>query len=131
MLVLSRGEAGSAGTPEGREQESRKAARLIGASIEFLDFGGDCHLEYSPAKTRSESRPRFRRFKPANRLAPGIRRKSASGSCRGREAGPRSCRSPATAGWRTEIDAPHRVSSLFFYNITQHMQNPTSSSIMI
>ena len=39
MLVLSRGEAGSAGTPEGREQESRNAARLMGASIEFLDFG--------------------------------------------------------------------------------------------
>ena len=42
MLILSRGEAGSAGTPELREQESRSAARLIGATIDFLDLGGDC-----------------------------------------------------------------------------------------
>ena len=48
MLILSRGEAGSAGTPEGREQESRNAARLIGASIDFMAFDGDCHLEYTP-----------------------------------------------------------------------------------
>jgi len=49
MLVLSRGEAGSNGTPESREAESREAAKKIGAAIEFLDFGGDCHIEQTPA----------------------------------------------------------------------------------
>ena len=38
MLVLSRGEAGSAGTPEGRERESRKAARLMGADGRISGF---------------------------------------------------------------------------------------------
>src|SRR6266852_423427 len=51
ILVASRGEAASSGTPEEREQEARKAAGLIGASIDFLDFGGDCHIEYKPANT--------------------------------------------------------------------------------
>ena len=63
ILVLSRGEAGSAGTPEGREQESRDAASLIGASIEFLEFGGDCHLEYSPQNAFRIAR-QIRDFKP-------------------------------------------------------------------
>ncbi len=48
LLVLSRGEAGSSGTPDQREQESRKAARLMGAAIKFLDFGGDCQMRYGP-----------------------------------------------------------------------------------
>lgn len=44
MLVLSKGEAASNGTPEQREEESRKAAELMGAKISFLDFGGDSHI---------------------------------------------------------------------------------------
>src|SRR5258708_36003731 len=48
LLVLSRGEASSNGTPENREAESRAAAKLMGAELEFLDFGGDCHIERAP-----------------------------------------------------------------------------------
>lgn len=47
-IVCSLGEAGSAGTPEGRKQESIEAAKISGAEIEFLDFGGDCHIQYNP-----------------------------------------------------------------------------------
>ena len=68
LLVLSRGEAGSAGTPEGREQEARNAASLIGAAIEFLDFGGDCHLEYSP-QNAFRIAAEIRKFKPQIVLA--------------------------------------------------------------
>src|SRR6202453_1006336 len=42
LLVLSLGEAGTSGTPQIRERESRDAAAKMGAAIEFLDFGGDC-----------------------------------------------------------------------------------------
>ncbi len=49
MLVLSKGEAGSNGTPEERVEESQKAARLMGADLEFIDLGGDAHLECKPA----------------------------------------------------------------------------------
>lgn len=47
MIVCSRGEAGTSGSPDIREQESRNAAQLIGAEIEFLDYNGDCHIEYT------------------------------------------------------------------------------------
>ncbi len=45
LCVCSRGESGTNGTPEEREAESRAAAELLGAKIEFLDLGGDAHIE--------------------------------------------------------------------------------------
>jgi N-acetylglucosamine malate deacetylase 1 len=47
LCVCSRGEAGSNGTPEERENEARSAAKIIGAELTFFDFGGDSHLEAS------------------------------------------------------------------------------------
>jgi len=68
-LVLSRGEAGSAGTPESREKESRDAATRMGAEIEFLEFAGDCRLEYTPANAFRIARE-IRTFQPDIVLAP-------------------------------------------------------------
>ncbi|MGZ5021922.1 MAG: PIG-L deacetylase family protein [Chthoniobacterales bacterium] len=45
LCVCSRGESGTNGTPEEREAEARRAADLLGAKIEFLDLGGDAHIE--------------------------------------------------------------------------------------
>ena len=45
LCVCSRGEAGSNGTPDEREAEARRAAQILGATIEFLELGGDGHLE--------------------------------------------------------------------------------------
>ncbi|MEQ1945682.1 MAG: PIG-L family deacetylase [Bryobacteraceae bacterium] len=69
LLVLSKGEAASNGTPESREAEARAAAKLIGAELEFLDFGGDCHMEYKP-KHAFEIAAEIRRFRPEIVLAP-------------------------------------------------------------
>src|SRR5215467_5530842 len=69
LLVLSRGEAGSSGTPESREQEARRAARLMGAAIDFLDLGGDCHLQYTP-QNGFKIAAEIRKFQPAIVLAP-------------------------------------------------------------
>lgn len=48
LCVCSRGESGSNGTPQEREAETRKAAGLLGAHLDFLDLGGDCRIEASP-----------------------------------------------------------------------------------
>jgi N-acetylglucosamine malate deacetylase 1 len=45
LCICSRGEAGTNGTPEEREKEARAAADLLRAKIEFLDLGGDAHIE--------------------------------------------------------------------------------------
>ena len=45
LVVCSRGEAGTNGTPAIRTREAKRAAALLGASIEFIDLGGDAHFE--------------------------------------------------------------------------------------
>ena len=69
LCVCSRGESGTNGTPEQREAETRKAAQLLGASLEFLDLGGDCHIEASPGNAIAIAR-RIRAMKPNVLLAP-------------------------------------------------------------
>jgi len=49
--ICSLGEAGSNGTPEGRKEEAVNAAKLAGAEVEFLNLGGDCHIEYKPTNS--------------------------------------------------------------------------------
>ncbi len=69
LLLCSLGEAGSNGTPEEREKEARKAAALLGAALEFLELGGDCHLEMTPANQIALAR-RIRLCRPQVLLAP-------------------------------------------------------------
>jgi bacillithiol biosynthesis deacetylase BshB1 len=73
VLVLSRGEAASSGTPKEREAEARAAARLMGAAIDFPaglpDPGGDCHIQYSPANSIFIARE-IRAYRPQVVLAP-------------------------------------------------------------
>ncbi|MEI7709088.1 MAG: PIG-L family deacetylase [bacterium] len=48
LVVCSFGEAGTNGTKEIRRKEAEAAALFLGAEIEFLDLGGDCHIQYNP-----------------------------------------------------------------------------------
>jgi LmbE family N-acetylglucosaminyl deacetylase len=49
FVVCSRGESGTHGTPAQRTAEAKAAAKLLGASIEFIDLGGDAHFEQRAA----------------------------------------------------------------------------------
>jgi LmbE family N-acetylglucosaminyl deacetylase len=69
LLVCSRGEAGSNGTPNEREAEAREAAKLLGANLELLELGGDCHLVNVPASSIAIARE-IRALGPDILLAP-------------------------------------------------------------
>ena len=69
LCVCPRGESGTNGTPDEREAETRKAAQLLGAKLEFLDLGGDCHIEASPARAIAIAR-QIRATRPNVLLAP-------------------------------------------------------------
>src|ERR1043165_8318282 len=71
VVVCSRGEAASNGTPEGREAEARGAAKLMGATIEFIDLGGDAHVEIRLEHTLKIASV-LRRVKPTIVLAPTL-----------------------------------------------------------
>ena len=45
FVVCSRGEAGTHGTARQRTAEAKKAAARLGATLEFVDLGGDAQLE--------------------------------------------------------------------------------------
>jgi LmbE family N-acetylglucosaminyl deacetylase len=49
FVVCSRGESATNGTPAQRTKEAKQGARLLGATIEFIDLGGDAHFEANVA----------------------------------------------------------------------------------
>lgn len=71
LVVCSRGEAASHGTPAQRAREARRAAALLGATIEFADLGGDAHFEARPAHAIALAAA-IRRVRPALVLAPSV-----------------------------------------------------------
>lgn len=71
FVVCSRGEAGSNGTPKQRTAEARKAAKILGATIEFLALDGDARLELKSAHALRLAAI-IRRVKPGIVLAPTV-----------------------------------------------------------
>jgi len=63
MFVMSQGEASTNGTPVQRRDEATDAAKIIGATILFGDFGGDSHIVYSIENVMTMARE-IRRFRP-------------------------------------------------------------------
>lgn len=119
ILVCSLGEGGSKGTPEGRKKESEEAAKIIGADIEFLDFGGDCHIQYLPQNSMVIAK-HIRQFKPDILLAPQPQENqhpdhSAVGKI-ARDAA-RFARYGGLAELK-DLDV-HKITALYFYPITQ------------
>src|SRR5262245_11973836 len=51
LAVCSKGESGTNGTPAVRVREARRAAQILGATLEFLALGGDSHFEIKAAYT--------------------------------------------------------------------------------
>jgi len=119
IWVLSKGEAGSNGTPEIREAESRRAAELIGAQVEFADFGGDCHIEYTPANTIRVARE-IRAYRPDIVLAPHTSEEQHPDHARvGKRA--RDAVRLARYGGLEELrtQPPHAISNLYYYAVTR------------
>ncbi|HVS54512.1 MAG TPA: PIG-L family deacetylase [Opitutaceae bacterium] len=71
FVVCSRGEAASNGTPAQRTREAKRAAALLGATVEFVDLGGDAHFEVGAAHALALARI-IRRVRPAVVLAPSV-----------------------------------------------------------
>lgn len=122
LLVLSRGEAGTSGTPEIRERESREAAAKMGATIEFLDFGGDCNLQYTP-ENRLRIAREIRVFRPSIVLAPHTGENQHPDHSVAGKLTRDACRMARYGGLLKPL-APHKIDNLYYYNVTQHGLTP-------
>jgi len=124
MVCLTSGEAGTSGTPEIRREESRKAAEHIGASIEFPDFGGDCHVEPSFANKVYIAKI-IRDFKPNVVLAPHTIANQHPDHMNAGIIVRDACRFARYGGLKELIDQPaHTVDALFYYLITGQNLHP-------
>jgi LmbE family N-acetylglucosaminyl deacetylase len=71
FIICSRGESGTFGTPSQRIREAKQSARMLGATIEFLEIGGDAHFEIRAAHAIKIA-SLLRRLKPGIVLAPSM-----------------------------------------------------------
>lgn len=118
ILVASKGEAASSGTPEERAEEARAAARLMGASIEFLEMGGDCHIEYRPANALLLAR-KIREHRPNVVLAPHPHENQHPDHAATGKLVRDAARLARYGGLMDLRDvAPHSIGSLYYYAVT-------------
>lgn len=69
LIVCSRGESGTNGSPQQRTREAEESARILGASLTFVELDGDAHLELKVAHTLKLA-AEIRRYRPGVILAP-------------------------------------------------------------
>ena len=131
LVVCSRGEAGSNGTPVQRVAEAQKAAEALGASIEFIELDGDAHLELK-AQHAITLAGILRRVKPGIVLAPSLVENQHPDHWRlGKLV--RDASRLARFGGLAELRglAPHVIGQLLFYAISAEAESADISPFLV
>jgi N-acetylglucosamine malate deacetylase 1 len=131
LVVCSRGEAGSHGTPEIRTQEAEKAATILGATLEFLELDGDAHLEIRSAHALRLA-VIVRRIRPRIVLAPSVVQNQHPDHWRLGTLVRDAVRLARYGGIAELRGAPkHAIGNLFFYALTTESEPPDITPIWI
>jgi N-acetylglucosamine malate deacetylase 1 len=118
ILVASLGEAASFGTPEERAAEARQAAEVIGAEMEFMNIGSDCHIEPTAQNSITMAR-QIRVFQPNIVLAPTADENQHPDHAAVSRIVQRAARLARYGGLAELRDLPsHKIDSLYYYAIT-------------
>ncbi|MDB6020816.1 MAG: hypothetical protein JWQ04_673 [Pedosphaera sp.] len=131
LVVCSRGEAATNGTPARRNAEAKKAAAILGASLEFVNLGGDAHIEIRVTHTLKLAAI-LRRVRPEIVLAPSLVEIQHPDHARlGRLV--RDAARLARYGGLKELKSlpPHSISQLFFYALTPESEPPDITPVII
>lgn len=131
LVICSRGEAGTNGTPAERTAEAEKAAALLGATIEFIELDGDAHLEIRSAHAIALAEI-IRRTKPAIILAPTLEQNQHPDHWRLAQL-VRDATRLARYGGLAELKGQpvHAIGQLFFYAITSNAEPATGQPVLI
>ena len=130
MIVCSRGEAGTCGTPEIRESETRNAAVILGADLEFLELDGDAHLRSTAEHAITLARV-IRRIRPGVVIAPSLSENQHPDHAQlGRLI--RDAARLARFGGLSELKdlPPHSINSLFYYALSLEAEPRDISPIL-
>lgn len=118
FVVCSRGEAATNGTPEIRTAEANAAAKVLSASIEFIDLGGDSCFEVKTEYTLLLAAI-IRRVQPSAVLAPSLVENQHGDHWRLGRMVQDAARLARYGGMETLKNfAPHSIDKLFFYAVT-------------
>jgi N-acetylglucosamine malate deacetylase 1 len=131
LVVCSRGEAGSHGTAAIRTAETKRAAALLGASLEFLKLDGDAHLEIK-VRHALKIAAIIRRVRPAIVLAPTLAENQHPDHSRlGRLV--RDAARLARYGGVKELRARprHAIEQLLFYSLTPESEPSGTLPVLI
>ena len=131
LVVCSRGEAATHGSPEQRVAEAHKAAGLLGASIEFVALDGDSHLEVRAAHAIRLAGV-LRRVRPGIVLAPSPVENQHPDHWRLARLVCDAARL-ARFGGVAELQGspPHRIAHLLFYALAREAEPATITPVLI
>jgi LmbE family N-acetylglucosaminyl deacetylase len=131
FVVCSHGEAGSYGTPKQRIAEAKKAASLLGATIEFLELDGDSHLEIRAAHAIKIASI-IRRIRPSVVLAPSLVENQHPDHWRLGTLVRDAARLARFGGLKELRKAqPHAIEQLFYYAVTADAEPRDITPILI
>ena len=131
FAIGSRGEAGTHGTPKQRTIEARRAANILGASVEFVELDGDAHLEIRAAHAIKLAKI-IRQIRPQMLLAPSVVENQHPDHWRlGKLV--RDAARLARYGGVKELRGykPHAIGQLFFYAVTPEAEPRDLSPVLI
>ncbi len=131
FVICSRGESGTNGTPAERTAEAEKAARLLGAMLEFIELDGDAHLEVRAAHAIKLAGI-IRRTRPAIVLAPTLEQNQHPDHWRLGQL-VRDAARLARYGGLAELTAQtsHAIGQLLFYAITSNAEPAGVQPVLI
>ena len=130
-VVCSRGEAATHGTPAQRTREARRAARLLGATLEFADLGGDAHFAETAALAIRLAAI-LRRVRPSIVLAPSVvENQHPDHAVLGRLV--RRAARLARYGGLRELRRlrPHAVEQVLFYAVTPEAEPADGARVLV
>jgi LmbE family N-acetylglucosaminyl deacetylase len=131
LVVCSRGESATNGTPAERTTEAEKSAALLGAALEWLELDGDAHLEIRTPHAIKLAGV-IRRLQPGIVLAPSLMENQHPDHARlGRLV--RDAARLARYGGLAELrDLPsHAIDQLFYYAITPEAEPPDVTPVLV
>jgi LmbE family N-acetylglucosaminyl deacetylase len=131
FAVCSRGEAASHGTPAQRVAEAKKSARLLGATLEFIELGGDAHLEVSVAHAIKLAGI-IRRVRPGIVLAPSLVENQHPDHPRLGQLARDACRLARYDGIKELRRLPaHAIDELLYYAVTPEAEPAGVTPVLI
>jgi len=131
FVVCSRGEAGTHGTPRQRVAEAKRAASILGATIEFIELDGDAHLEVRAAHAIKLAAI-LRRVRPGIVLAPSLVENQHPDHWRLGKIVRDAARLARYGGLKELRRSPsHAIDKLFYYAVTTEAEPRDISPVLV